>query len=125
MKNNKNALILIVIALGAMLALKQMQKSIVPYVPFSDAIKKGEYVQLMGSVDQKKGIVRNNDGIAFTLIDGKNSLDVIYGAEKPLNMETAEKIVVIGQYDSKALIFRADKILTKCPSKYENASRKK
>ena len=125
MKNNKNAIILIVIALGAMLALKQMQKSIIPYVPFSEAVKKGEYVQLMGSVDQKKGIVRNNDGITFTLIDSNNSLDVIYGAEKPLNMETAEKIVVIGQYDSKAHAFRADKILTKCPSKYENASKKK
>jgi cytochrome c-type biogenesis protein CcmE len=125
MMNNKNAIILIIIALGAMFALKQMQKSIVPYVPFSEAANKAEYVQLMGSVDQKKGIVRENGGIRFTLSDGKNSLDVIYNAEKPLNMETAEKIVAIGQYDSAAMIFRADKILTKCPSKYENAAKKK
>jgi len=122
--NNKNAIILIVIALGAIFALKQIQKSIVPYVPFSDAIRKGDYVQLMGSVDKQKGIVRENGGITFTLVDGKNSLEVIYEAEKPLNMDTAEKIVAMGQYDSKAKIFRADKILTKCPSKYENAAKR-
>jgi cytochrome c-type biogenesis protein CcmE len=125
MMNNKNAAVLIVIAIGTIFAVKMMTKSVVPYVPFNDAIQKSEYVQLMGSVDRKKGIVTDKSGIRFTLTDGTQSMDIMYEAEKPFNMETAEKIVVIGQYDSKALAFRADRILTKCPSKYENSAKKK
>lgn len=55
---------------------------------------------------------------AFKLIDQNNQeQEVVYLNPKPQDFERAEQIVVIGSTQDK--IFKADKILMKCPSKYE------
>ncbi|HEY1405188.1 MAG TPA: cytochrome c maturation protein CcmE, partial [Spirochaetota bacterium] len=118
---SKNTVILVVVALAAMFAFKYMSRQMVPYVAFADAMKKGEYVQVIGSIDRAKGISTEKNGIRFTLVDPKGgTLSVIYEGEKPLNIEEAEKVVAIGNYDKESRHFKADKVLTKCPSKYEN-----
>ena len=117
--NNKNTIALAIIAVGAIITLKYMQASIVPYVPFAQAKAKGEYVQIIGSIDREKGIIPESDGIRFVLTDKNGSIDVRYQGEKPLNLEDAEKVVAIGAFDKSTESFKADKILTKCPSKYE------
>ena len=43
---------------------------------------------------------------------------VIYTSPKPQDFERSEQIVIIGNIQND--IFRADKILMKCPSKYED-----
>jgi cytochrome c-type biogenesis protein CcmE len=117
--NNKNTIALAIIAIGAIVTLKYMQKSMVPYVPFEQAKTKGGYVQIIGSVDRGKGAVPGDSGLKFTLTDKTGSIDILYPGDKPLNFDEAEKVVVIGSFDTGAGLFKADKILTKCPSKYE------
>jgi len=119
--NNKNTILLAVVALGAIGIFKFMAGQMVPYVPFTQAVARSEYVQILGKVDTKKGIEHRTGAIRFTLLDGtgKDSIDIEYAAEQPLQLEQAEKVVAIGTYDAAAKIFKADKILTKCPSKYE------
>jgi cytochrome c-type biogenesis protein CcmE len=118
--NNRSSLLLFVIALGAIIAVKYMVNSVVPYVPFDQAREKSEYVQIIGSPDAKKGFSPQDKGITFTLNDKTGSIVVYYEGEKPLNLENAEKVVAMGSFDKKNSRFVADKLLTKCPSKYEN-----
>jgi cytochrome c-type biogenesis protein CcmE len=116
--NNRSSILLFVIALGAIIAVKYMVNSVVPYVPFSQAREKAEYVQIIGSPD-KKGVTLEGKGLVFTLNDKTGSIAVYYEGDKPLNFEHAEKVVAMGTYDRKSSRFIADKLLTKCPSKYE------
>jgi cytochrome c-type biogenesis protein CcmE len=44
---------------------------------------------------------------------------VRYHGVKPANFEDAVSIVAIGRYDAAASEFAADKLLVKCPSKYQ------
>jgi len=54
----------------------------------------------------------------FTLADNENKqVSVIYGAPKPQDFDRSEQVVVIGTMQGD--YFKADKILLKCPSKYQ------
>lgn len=44
---------------------------------------------------------------------------VIYGSPKPQDFEKSEKIVLIGSMNTQDHQFYCDKILLKCPSKYQ------
>ncbi len=44
---------------------------------------------------------------------------VRYKGLKPANFEEAISIVAIGRYDASASEMHADKLLVKCPSKYQ------
>jgi cytochrome c-type biogenesis protein CcmE len=46
---------------------------------------------------------------------------VRYKGLKPANFEDAISIVAIGQFDDGAKEFEANKLLVKCPSKYQGA----
>ena len=55
----------------------------------------------------------------FIIADNKNREErVVYLSPKPQDFEKSEQIVIIGGFKGKT--FKADKILMKCPSKYEN-----
>ena len=116
---NKNSIVLAAIALIAIFAFKYMQKQMVPYVSYSEAVSKGEYVQIIGKIDRVKGLTADKDGLRFTIVDRNSSISVMYKGESPKNIDIAEKIVAIGVYDKNTRMFIADTILTKCPSKYE------
>ena len=113
---NKNSIILAAIALIAIFAFKYMQKQMVPYVSYAEAMSKGEYVQIIGKIDREKGVTAGKDGLRFILVDKNSSINVRYDGESPKNIDTAERIVAIGIYDNNARVFIADSILTKCPS---------
>jgi cytochrome c-type biogenesis protein CcmE len=55
----------------------------------------------------------------FTLIDNNNvAQKVVYKSTKPQDFDKSEQVVVIGKMQNGT--FAAEKILMKCPSKYEN-----
>jgi len=57
----------------------------------------------------------------FVLVDtNKVEKVVIYNSPKPQDMEKSEKVVVVGRMDKDQ--FKCEKILMKCPSKYNNNS---
>lgn len=67
-----------------------------------------------GSVEQE------NAGLTlrFTVVEGGESLPVVYQGAVPDTFKDEAEVVVEGYLDSSG-IFQADSILTKCPSKYE------
>jgi cytochrome c-type biogenesis protein CcmE len=59
-------------------------------------------------------------GYTFTMTGESDEQMAAWTAEaKPANFEHAEELVVIGKFSREKNIFVADKVLTKCPSKYK------
>jgi cytochrome c-type biogenesis protein CcmE len=61
--------------------------------------------------------------LEFMVIDSLGRENkVIYGSPKPQDFEKSEKIVLIGSMDVQNHNFYCDKILLKCPSKYNEGT---
>jgi len=102
------------------LGLSTFTKSMTPYVSFDEAKESKRTVQVMGALE--KGSSRYDTDaktLHFTLVDEKTKapLPVTYRDVKPANFEEAVSIVAIGRYQGDA--FHAEKLLVKCPSKYQ------
>lgn len=72
-------------------------------------------------VGEVSGIEVGEDKVSFTflLIDNEGTEQkVFYNEPVPADFQRSEQVVVIGSYREKE-IFVADKILMKCPSKYQ------
>jgi cytochrome c-type biogenesis protein CcmE len=110
-----------VILLGFLaLGLSTFSKSMTPYVTFQEAASSSRTVQVMGGLE--KGTSRydtKTKTLHFNLVDTatKQVLPVTYTDVKPANFEDAVSIVAIGRY--KDGVFAAEKLLVKCPSKYQ------
>jgi cytochrome c-type biogenesis protein CcmE len=93
---------------------------VTPYVGFAEARAAKSNVQVMGEIapipssyDAEKG------SFIFYIIDSNgDQMKVVYGGTKPGNFDQATSVVCIGQYKSDT--FHAEKLLVKCPSKYQN-----
>jgi cytochrome c-type biogenesis protein CcmE len=70
------------------------------------------------------GSVTRNDAqeqIAFTVIDGKQTLPVTYTGVVPDIFRPGVQVVVEGHYSGQGA-FNAQTLLTKCPSKFQSAT---
>jgi cytochrome c-type biogenesis protein CcmE len=66
------------------------------------------------------GIMAGSDRVSFSFImidDNKREQVVSYNEPMPQDFTRSEKVVVIGGYEGET--FKANKILLKCPSKYQ------
>lgn len=64
----------------------------------------------------------NNATIEFQLLDDSNEkINVIHRGLPPANMKDATRVVVVGGINGDR--FESNKLLTKCPSKYEEERR--
>jgi cytochrome c-type biogenesis protein CcmE len=102
------------------LGLSTFSKSMTPYVSFAEARSAGRTVQVMGALG--KGSTRYDIAaktLHFELVDPKTNdvIPVAYTDVKPANFEDAVSIVAIGRYQNGT--FAAEKLLVKCPSKYQ------
>jgi len=90
------------------------------YTDFTTAKEKGKKVHIVGewvNRDQAQ-YDANQDLFTFYLQDTTQQVELIhYYDPKPNNFEQAEKVVVVGGYEAERFV--ADKIVMKCPSKYE------
>ncbi|MEX2511873.1 MAG: cytochrome c maturation protein CcmE [Cyclobacteriaceae bacterium] len=77
-------------------------------------LKKDASGQIVGlEIDEEK------TSFTFTMVDSDGmEQNVYYNEPVPADFIRSEQVVVIGSYKSKE-IFVADKILMKCPSKYQ------
>lgn len=67
----------------------------------------------------------NPNQFEFLMIDSLNTqYRVVHHQPKPQDMEKSEKVVVVGRMNLEGGYFEADKILLKCPSKYNNGELK-
>jgi len=100
------------------------------YVTFDQAHKMaasgdGKSIHVVGELKKDGqghvvGIQPGEDRVSFSFImvdDNKKEQLVVYNEPMPQDFMRSEKVVVIGGYSGET--FRANKILLKCPSKYQ------
>ncbi|MBC8647440.1 MAG: cytochrome c maturation protein CcmE [Thermoanaerobaculia bacterium] len=103
------------------LGITSFQKTLTPYVSFEAARGADGAVQVMGSLDKTSD--RYDDGrqeLSFDLLDEQGGrMTVAYSGTRPANFKDAISIVAIGPYRNGRI--EAERLLVKCPSKYQGA----
>ncbi|MBR0283954.1 MAG: cytochrome c maturation protein CcmE [Selenomonadaceae bacterium] len=96
--------------------------TVTPYVGIAEARESKSNVQVKGLLDKSAPAphMEGNDFL-FVLQDEETleTMPVRYHGMKPDQFDEAYHIVAIGKYRENE--FHADKLLIKCPSKYESA----
>lgn len=98
--------------------------SMTPYVSYEKAREGTRIVQVAGALAKGSSSYQDaTESLLFTLQEPetRETLKVRYKGLKPANFEEAISIVAIGRYDEKVKEFEAEKLLVKCPSKYQGA----
>lgn len=110
---------LAVIAACSFFALYSFRAALNPYVTFAEASEQTGTVQVSGELAGEDVQYDLDTGeLVFSLVDEEGTrVPVRYQGSKPDNIDHAEDIVVIGRMESD--VFLADRLLVKCPSKYE------
>ncbi|MFN3403408.1 MAG: cytochrome c maturation protein CcmE [Cytophagaceae bacterium] len=133
-KSHILAIVIIAIMIGIIVSTAGDSSS---YVCFKEAIEmsaegNSDKVHVVGKV--KRDSKGNLSGLyyrpeidpnyfSFILVDNNmQEQTVVYNNPKPQDFERSEQIVIIGSMKNE--IFQADKILMKCPSKYEETELK-
>jgi cytochrome c-type biogenesis protein CcmE len=119
---NKKIIIFIAAIILFVIAILSISDEIFsPYVTFKYAKENPtKYVQIIGKRAKDSRVLHDSTGFSFTLADDKgDELKIFHSGVKPQNFEHAEQIVILGKYESEKNLFEADKVLTKCPSKYQ------
>lgn len=116
-------IIVIAVAIGVILS---MVTDAATYADFQTAEKAiGEQFQVVGELNKDKQIAyapkTNANQFSFYMIDQKGTeKKVVFNGAKPQDFERSEQVVITGSFSGED--FHADKILMKCPSKYQDGS---
>jgi len=105
-------------------AFTTFRSNLTPYVSFAEAQKGDRVVQVAGGLDKPSAHYDESaSSLHFTLVDPKtgDKLPVVYHGLRPANFQDAISIVAIGSWDGSGRQFEAQKLLVKCPSKYQGA----
>jgi cytochrome c-type biogenesis protein CcmE len=105
-------------------SMSSFKQTLTPYVPYEKARTGERIVQVAGALQKgSSSYVAAQESLYFNILDPKTheTLRVRYKGVKPGNFEDAISIVAIGRYDTGTKVFEADKLLVKCPSKYQGA----
>jgi len=122
----KIILIILVVVIGTYLVYGQMASSISPYLSVSDVTRnpekyKSEQLQIIGII--KDGSLQNlGTEIRFLLTDNTSSIQIFYSGSFPSGLQEGREVVVVGVLTTDHDV-KADKILVKCPSRYEEQPR--
>lgn len=93
------------------------------YADFATARESGDYVHVVGTwVEREKASYdADHDLFRFAMQDTSGQVSwVVYNDPQPQNFDHAERVVIVGKQDGEA--FHAEKIIMKCPSKYEETT---
>ena len=126
-KSHIIALVVIAVAIAIIMTTTQEASSYVTFDQAAQMASTGNHksIHVVGGLKKDDGgrIIGMEKGadmlsFSFTLVDdaGKEQ-KVYYNEPMPPDFTKSEKVVVIGHY--QADVFIAEKILLKCPSKYE------
>jgi cytochrome c-type biogenesis protein CcmE len=104
-----------------LLGVTSFTKTLTPYLSFDEARKARGVVQVMGGLDKTSDRYdTTSQRLSFELVDDRGGrMPVSYGGIKPANFKDAISIVAIGRYRDGRI--EAEKLLVKCPSKYQGA----
>lgn len=109
----------IVIAVCLVVAVYSLKSSLTPYVSFEEARASGRTVQVAGAlVEGSLEFNKNKNEYSFTLSNPEgDTIHVSTQETLPSNFQQSTTVVAIGDYHAGAFV--AERILVKCPSKYE------
>ena len=120
-------------------SLSSFKQTLTPYVSYEQARTTSRLVQVAGGLEKGSSAYQaDQHALYFTLREAATAenagnvanagnagngktLRVRYHGVKPGNFEDAISVVAIGHYDRGRNEFAADKLLVKCPSKYQGA----
>lgn len=100
------------------------RQTLTPYVSYEQARSLNRTVQVAGGlVTDSASYDEGQEALFFTLRDPESdqTLRIRYHGLKPANFEEAVSIVAIGRYEETDDLMVAEKLLVKCPSKYQGA----
>ncbi|MEP7131515.1 MAG: cytochrome c maturation protein CcmE [Acidobacteriota bacterium] len=104
-----------------LLGVTAFQKTLTPYLSFDEARHARGTVQVMGALDKQSD--RYDTGrqeLSFDILDPSgHRMPVVYRGIKPGNFKDAISVVAIGRFQEGRI--DAEKLLVKCPSKYQGA----
>lgn len=121
-KNKMYIVVGVLVIAFAAFSLLSFKQSLTPYVTYAEAQAAPRVVQVAGGLEKETFYYDEEKGtLHFTLLDPESDdvLKVRYDGLKPANFEDAISIVAIGRFDEATDEFHADKLLVKCPSKYQ------
>jgi cytochrome c-type biogenesis protein CcmE len=100
------------------------KSNLTPYVSFQQARATSDAVQVAGKlVPGSDNFEEASSRLLFTLVDDKgDTMKVAYKGLKPGNFHEATQVVAIGRFHGG--MFEAEKLLVKCPSKYQGVEEK-
>lgn len=104
--------------------LASFKETLTPYVSYEQARDLNRTVQVAGGLEENSFSYDNErESLLFTLQEPETgqTLRVRYRGVKPGNFEDAVSIVAIGRYNATEDVLDAEKLLVKCPSKYQGA----
>ena len=103
------------------LGITAFTKTLTPYLTFDEARAARGTVQVMGGLDKASDRYdRESQRLYFDLVDDRGRrMPVVYSGVRPANFGDAISIVAIGRYRDGHI--EAEKLLVKCPSKYQGA----
>lgn len=123
-------IIVIALAIGIIVSTAGDASSYVTFAQAEEMAKNGDddMIHVVGKLkkDEKGQIVEmyyqpqiDPNHFEFTLVDNENRVQkCVYSSPKPQDFDRSEQVVVIGAM--KGDHFQANKILLKCPSKYQD-----
>ncbi|MFQ6059440.1 MAG: cytochrome c maturation protein CcmE [Anaerolineae bacterium] len=115
---------LVIVAAVAFLMFRGYQSSAVYYLTVDELKAKGpaiygEDVRLAAVVDKSSvDWDAKNLVLRFNVVQGSETIPVVYNGVVPDTFNLAESVVVEGEYTSEG-IFQAHTLFVQCPSKYE------
>jgi cytochrome c-type biogenesis protein CcmE len=95
------------------------RSNLTPYVSFQQARATKDAVQVAGKlIHGSDSFDQTSSQLVFTLRDDKgDTMKVAYKGLKPGNFNEAKEVVAIGRF--RGGVLEAEKLLVKCPSKYQ------
>jgi cytochrome c-type biogenesis protein CcmE len=122
-KSHIIAIVVIAVAIGAILSTFSDSST---YASFKEAADKPDTeFHVVGVLNKEKEMMYNPqedaNKFSFFLVDREGTEKLVhFRGTKPQDFEKSEQVVITGKMDNEAFV--ADKILMKCPSKYNDGS---
>ena len=119
---NRKILLIALIAIFIGYAGWNLSESVTPYVSIAEAEAAKGNVQVKGLLDKSIQPQQIDSEFNFTIKDEESgqTMPVKYKGTKPDQFDSAYHVVAIGKYNADDSSFHANKLLIKCPSKYED-----
>ena len=125
MKRREKAIAgIVIIAVILLIVFSSMSQFMSPYKYVFEVLGNEKYqkedVYVAGLIEEGsfKQISNNPKVYEFVLTDGKLSMKVVYQGDLPAAFDPSQGCVVYGRFDENGT-FHAVKLLSKCPSKYQ------